>query len=84
MPIPPKKVIIMPTYTMINNETGEEKEMILSLSEREQLLSKGEWKQKLSTAKFVSQHGSTLSKTDNGWKEVLSKVKSGSAKSNNQ
>lgn len=42
---------------MINNETGEEKEMILSLSEREQLLSKGEWKQKLSTAKFVSQHG---------------------------
>lgn len=72
----------MPTYTMIHNETGEEKDMILSLSEREQLLSKGEWKQKLSTAKFVSQHGSTLSKTDNGWKEVLSKVKSGSARGN--
>ena len=72
----------MPTYTMIHNETGEEKDMILSLSEREQLLSKGEWKQKLTTAKFVSQHGSTLSKTDNGWKEVLSRVKSGSSKSN--
>lgn len=72
----------MPTYTMIHNETGEEKDMILSLSEREQLLSEGEWKQKLTTAKFVSQHGSTLSKTDNGWKEVLSKVKSGSARGN--
>jgi len=72
----------MPTYTMIHNETGEEKDMILSLSEREQLLSEGEWKQKLTTAKFVSQHGSTLSKTDNGWKEVLSRVKSGSSKSN--
>jgi len=67
---------------MIHNETGEEKDMILSLSEREQLLSEGEWKQKLTTAKFVSQHGSTLSKTDNGWKEVLSRVKSGSSKSN--
>lgn len=72
----------MPTYTMIHNETGEEKDMILSLSEREQLLSEGEWKQKLTTAKFVSQHGSTLSKTDNGWKEVLSRVKSGASKSN--
>ena len=72
----------MPTYTMINNETGEEKEMVLSLSEREALLSTGEWKQKLSTAKFISQKGSTLSKTSDGWKDVLKKVKSGSAKNN--
>lgn len=72
----------MPSYTMIDIETGEEKEMILSLSEREQLLSEGKYKQKLSTAKFVSQVGGNLSKTDDGWKEVLSRVKSGSAKNN--
>lgn len=72
----------MPTYTMINKETGEEKEMILSLAEREELLETGEWTQKLSTAKFISQHGSTLSKTDGGWKEVLKKVKDGSGRNN--
>lgn len=72
----------MPAYTMIDIETGDETEMILSLSEREELLSQGKYKQKLSTAKFVSQVGSTLAKTDDGWKEVLSRVKKGSAKSN--
>lgn len=67
---------------MINTTTGEQKEMILTLSEREDLLAQGEWEQKLSTAKFISMHGSTLSKTSDGWKEVLNKVKSGSAKDN--
>jgi|TARA_R110000868_G_scaffold886_2_gene6730 hypothetical protein len=67
---------------MINISTGEEEEMILSLSEREKILATGEWTQKLSTAQFISQHGSLLSKTDNGWKDVLHKVKSGSAKKN--
>lgn len=72
----------MPSYTMINKNTGEEKEMILSLSEREELLATGEWDQKLSTAKFISQHGSTLSKTSDGWKDLLGKVKEGSGKGN--
>ena len=79
---PPQKVVMMPTYTMINKETGEEKEMVLSLSEREEFLSKDTHSQKLSTAKFISQTGSTLSKTSNGWKEVLSRVKSGAGKDN--
>lgn len=72
----------MPTYTMINIETDQEQEMVLSLSEREELLATGNYKQKLSTAKFISQSGSTLSKTDDGWKEVLSRVKKGSARDN--
>jgi len=38
--------------------------------------------QVLSTPKIVSQAGSTLSKTDDGWKEVLNKVKSGSGRAN--
>ena len=63
---------------MINIKTNNEEEMILSLSEREDLLATGEWIQKLSTAGFISQHGSTLSKTGDGWKEVLKKVSNGS------
>lgn len=72
----------MPTYTMINKETGEEKEMILSLSEREEFLKNEQWAQKLSTAKFVSDTTSTLRRAGDGWKEVLSRVKSGTSKNN--
>lgn len=72
----------MPTYTMKHKQTGEEKEMILSLSERDQLLSEGEWSQMLSTPKFVSQTMGTLRQAGDGWKDVLKKVKSGSAKDN--
>lgn len=69
----------MPTYTMINKATGEEKEMVLSLSEREQLLSRGDWTQQLSTPKMVTNVTGTLKQAGSGWKEVLSRVKSGSA-----
>jgi len=72
----------MPSYTMINIETGEEHDMVLSLSEREEILATGKYEQKLSTAKFVSGTKSTLRIAGDGWKEVLSKVKSGSARNN--
>ena len=72
----------MPLYTMINNQTGEEKEMSLTLAERDEFLSSGEWKQKLTTAAFVSQTGSTLSKTSSGWKDLLGRIKKGSGKGN--
>ena len=73
----------MPSYTMIDVETGEEKDMILSLSEREALLAEGKYKQKLTTAKFVSGVGDTARKAaGSGWNDVLQKVKKGSAKGN--
>ena len=73
----------MPSYTMINLETGEEKDMVLSLSEREALLAEGKYKQKLTTAKFVSGVGDTARKAAGaGWNDVLQKVKKGSAKGN--
>ena len=72
----------MPTYTMKNASTGELKDMILSLSERETLLAEGEWTQVLSTANFISNATGTLRQAGDGWKEVLSKVKSGSASNN--
>ena len=72
----------MPTYTMTNINTGESREMILSLSEREELLATGEWKQELTTPGFVSDHMGTLKRAGDGWKEVLSRVKSGSSRNN--
>ena len=71
----------MPSYTMINIKTNEEVDMVLSLAEREEFLAKGEYKQKLSTAKFISQTGSTINKAGDGWKDVLGKVKRGSPRS---
>jgi len=72
----------MPTYTMKNTTTGEVKEMVLSLSEREQLLQNGEWEQLLSTPKLVTSVHGTLRQAGSGWQEVLNKVKSGSGKNN--
>jgi len=67
---------------MINKTTGEEKDMFLSFAERELILSEGEWSQQLSTPKSVTNVTGTLKQAGDGWKEVLSKVKSGSTSSN--
>lgn len=72
----------MPTYTFRNKETQEEKEFILSLSEREEMIKQGEWEQMLSRPLLVSQVGSTLGKTSDGWKEHLRRVKKVSGKDN--
>ena len=72
----------MPTYTMINKTTGEEREMVLSLADREQVLSEGEWSQQLSTPKSVTNVTGTLRQAGDGWKDVLSRVKSGSMRHN--
>jgi len=72
----------MPTYTMINKTTGEEKDMILSFAERELVLSEGEWSQQLSTPKSVTNVTGTLRQAGDGWKDVLSRVKSGSMRHN--
>jgi len=71
---------MMPTYTMINVSNNEEKEMFMSVTERDDFLSKGEWKQKLITPTFISQHGSTQNKAGDGWKDVLRKVNSGAGR----
>jgi len=65
----------MPSYTMINLETNEEEEMVLTLSKREELLATGKYKQKLSTAKFVSSTTSTLRQAGGEWNNFLTKVK---------
>lgn len=72
----------MPTYTMINNKTGEEQDMILSFKEREELLAEGEYTQKLSTGKLVTSVKGTLSMTSDGWKDHLKQIKNTSGKGN--
>lgn len=72
----------MPTYTMKNKSTGEVQTMILTLSEREEMLASGEWTQELATPGFVSMTGGTLSKTSGDWKDLLKKIKKGSGKNN--
>ena len=72
----------MPTYTMINNKTGEETDMILSFAEREELLAEGEYTQKLSTGKLVTSVKGTLSMTSDGWKDHLKQIKKTSGKGN--
>jgi hypothetical protein len=72
----------MPTYTMINKETGEEQDMVLSFAERDELLAKGNHTQKLTAAKIVSGVGGTARLTSDGWKDKLREIKKGSGKDN--
>jgi len=65
----------MPTYIFRNEETGEEFEDCISIATKEELLIKNPHiKQVPTTFGVVSGIGGVDSKTDNTWKEVLSKV----------
>ena len=72
----------MPTYNMKNKASGEIREMILSLSERQELLDTGEWEQMLSIPNFVSDTQSTLRRAGSDWQEHLGRIKKGSGKGN--
>ena len=72
----------MPTYTMKNLETDEVREMILSLSERENLLATGKFKQELATPSFITMPGGTLSKTSGDWRNLMTKIKKEAGRGN--
>lgn len=72
----------MPTYTMKNLETGKIQTMILSLREREEMLTSGLFEQQLSTASFVSTVGGTLSKTSGDWRNLMTKIKKEAGRGN--
>lgn len=66
----------MPTYDLKNTETGEIKEMILSISKKEEMCASGEWEQvHLSTAKIVTHTGNIINKTSGDWKDLMKKIK---------
>lgn len=72
----------MPSYTFINLDTNEEEDMVLSFAERDEILSTGKYKQKLSTAKFVSDTTSTLRRAGSDWNNLLGKIKKNNPGSN--
>lgn len=72
----------MPTYDMKNVETGEVKEMFLKISEKEAMVESGEWVQVLAPLNIISQHGSTIAKTSDGWKDLLKTIKKNSGSGN--
>jgi hypothetical protein len=72
----------MPIYDMKNTATGEITEMILTVAKRQELLDTGEWSAVVSAPPVISQHGSTLSKTSNDWKNHLERINRGSGKGN--
>lgn len=66
----------MPTYDIKNIKTGEIKTILCKYTELEELLSKGEYEKMVSTPMIVSAVGSVVGKIDNGFNDVLQKVKS--------
>ena len=74
----------MPTYRIRNKKTQETFDELMTYSElQEKLKNDPDLVHVLSTPSFVTQTGGTLSRTDDGWKDVLKKVKSGSGRGNN-
>jgi hypothetical protein len=73
----------MPSYTLKDIKTQDTWDVVCTWDELQDTLdAMPDVIQVLSTPKIVSGVGSTLSKTDDGWKEVLNKVKSGSGRGN--
>ena len=71
----------MPTYVLRNKRTDETWEVLCSYEEMKAKLS-DDIVQVLSTPSFITQAGGTLSRTSDGWKDVLKKVKKGSGRRN--
>ena len=65
----------MPTYLFLNYDTGEFFEDFLTNSKKEDLLAKNSHIQQIPAPfAITSMEGTYHGKTDNTWKEVLSKV----------
>ena len=65
----------MPTYRFYNKRTKEEYTDLMSISEMEEFIQKKHIKLLPPTqVNIVSSTGSLDSKTDSGWKDVLSKI----------
>lgn len=64
----------MPTYSFLNTETGEEFDMFMSISARENYLKDHSHIQPVVTAAAIVRGVATTNKVPNGFKEVLSKI----------
>ena len=72
----------MPTYRFYNSKIKREYEELMSISEMEELIKKKHIKLLPPTQlNIVSSVGTMDGKTDNGWKEVMSKISEAHPKS---
>lgn len=67
----------MPLYDFKNLKTGEVETKMMSIASMEEYTKDPNIVQVLAAPKLVSGVGGTLSRTDDGWKEVQDKIKSG-------
>lgn len=65
----------MPTYKFKNNKTGEEFEEFMSISRRESYLAENPDVSQMPVAATLVHEPGTNLKVDDGWREVLSKIK---------
>ena len=72
----------MPTYTVKNTKTNETYDVFCKYSELQELLNVDGVEQVLSTPLIVSGVGGQLSKTDEGWKDTLRRIKANSGAGN--
>lgn len=73
----------MPNYTLRNIKTRESYIVNCSYIElQEKLKNDPNLVQMLVMPAVIGQHGTTLSKTDDGWKDNLKRIKDGSGKGN--
>ena len=72
----------MPVYTVINKTTKEHTEVFCSWNELQEMLKDDNLTQALALPKIVSDAGSLLSKTSDGWKDHLKEIKKGSGRRN--
>lgn len=73
----------MPTYTLKDIKTGDTWDIICSWNELQETLDNmPDVIQVPSAPRIVSGVGGVLSKTDNGWKENLDRIKKGSGRGN--
>ena len=65
----------MPTYTLKDTDTGDVFDILLSIADKEQLLSENPQLTQVPTApSIVASVGDRTGKTDEGWKENLARI----------
>ena len=65
----------MPTYIFENIESGEVFEKLCSISEMEEMLASGEYKQHMQAPRIVSIRDTWRRHTDDAWKDRLRHIK---------
>lgn len=72
----------MPSYDLKNNETGEIKNFLVSISKKEEMVATGEWTQvHLGAAATVTHTGNIINRTSGDWQNHLQNIKKAASKS---